>query len=186
MAWIGWLRAIETLGDLVDVGRKFRQATSSGGSGRPGSDLARATESGALSGALGQMETRLTGVLVAALKEAFDRDRARMDLEREHVEAERRRADEALRLEVARHQTEREFAERRLTLIAALALWITSAALAVWLPGMRETVARVPLGLGWAALIGAIAIAFGGRARLGSSFLIVGFGLVALSLVLAL
>ena len=29
---------------------------------------------------LGQLETRLTGVVVAALKEAFDRDRVRMDL----------------------------------------------------------------------------------------------------------
>lgn len=182
MGWTGWLRAVETLGDLVDIGRKFRQASSGGGPGRTGTDMARATESGALS----QMETRLTGVLVAALKEAFDRDRARMDLEREHVEAERRRADEALRLEVARHQSERDFAERRLTLVATLALWITSAALAAWLPGMAQTAARVALGLGWAALIGAIAIAFGGRARLGSVFLIVGFGLVALSLVLAL
>jgi hypothetical protein len=182
MAWTGWLRAIETLGDLVDVGRKFRQATSSG---RPGTDVARAPD-GALSGALGQIETRLTGMLMAALKEAFDRDRVRMDLEREHVEAERRRADEALRLEIARHQAEREFAERRLTLIAALALWITSAGLAAWMPGMRETVARVPLGVGWTALIAAIAIAFGGRARLGSLFLIFGFGFVALSLVLGL
>src|SRR5919109_4891094 len=139
MAWTGWLRAIETFGDIVDIGRKFRQASSGGGASRSGSDLARASESGALTGALGQMETRLTGVLVAALKEAFDRDRARMDLEREHVEAERRRADEALRLEVARHQAERDFAERRLTLIATLALWITSAALAAWLPGMGRT-----------------------------------------------
>jgi hypothetical protein len=186
MAWIGWLRAIETLGDLVDVGRKFRQATSAAGSGRKGTDLARSAESGALSGALGQMETRLTGVLVAALKEAFDRDRARMDLEREHVEAERRRAEESLRLEIQRQQAERDFAERRLTLGAALALWITSAALAAWLPGMRETGARVPLGLGWAALIGAIAIASAGRARLAAVGLIGGFGLVALSLVLAL
>ena len=39
-----------------------------------------------------RLETRLAGVVVAALKEAFDRDRARMDLERAQIESERRRA----------------------------------------------------------------------------------------------
>ena len=46
-------------------------------------------------GPLSQLETRLAGVVVAALKEAFDRDKARMDLERAHLDAERQRAEEA-------------------------------------------------------------------------------------------
>ena len=35
----------------------------------------------------------MAGVLVAALKEAFDRDSARLELERIQIEAERRRAE---------------------------------------------------------------------------------------------
>ena len=61
--------------------------------------------------ALGQIETRLAGVVVAALKEAFDRDRARMDLERAHLEAERQRAEEALRAELRRQAAERALGE---------------------------------------------------------------------------
>ena len=47
----------------------------------------------------GRLETRLAGVVVAALKEAFDRDRTRMELERSQIESERRRAEEALAAE---------------------------------------------------------------------------------------
>jgi hypothetical protein len=183
MAWIGWLKAIETIGDLVDVGNRFRRATSAGQ--RQPQERGRA-EPHAISSALGQMETRLTGVLVAALQEAFDRDRARLDLERERVEADRRRADEALRLEADRLAGERVLAERRLTMMAALALWITSAALAAWLPGMRAPAARVPLGVGWASLIGAIGIAFTSRGSATPWFLFTGFGLIALAVVIAL
>ena len=136
-------------------GAKVRRASSAVRG--DGDEIQRAEPQG-LSSALGQMETRLTGVLIGALQEAFERDRMRLELEREQVEAERRRAQEALRLEAERQAAERALAERRLTMIAALALWITSAAVAVWLQGMRAPLARVPLGLGWASLIGAIAL----------------------------
>jgi hypothetical protein len=139
-----------------------------------------------LTSALGQMETRLTGVLIGALQEAFDRDRARLDLERERVDAERRRAQEALRLEAERQAAERALVERRLTMIAALTLWVVSAALAAWLPGMRAIVARVPLGLGWASIIGAIALASASRGPMAQGFLIGGFALIGLAIVLAL
>jgi hypothetical protein len=182
MAW-GWLRVIETIGDLVDVGRKVRRASSAVRG--DGDEIQRAEPQG-LSSALGQMETRLTGVLIGALQEAFERDRMRLELEREQVEAERRRAQDALRLEADRQAAERALAERRLTMIAALALWITSAAVAVWLQGMREPLARVPLGLGWASLIGAIAFATAARGPLAQGFLLGGFALVALAVVLAL
>lgn len=182
MAW-GWLRVIETIGDLVDVGRKVRRASSAARA--DGAEIARPEPQG-LTSALGQMETRLTGVLIGALQEAFDRDRARLDLERERVDGEQRRAQESLRLETERQAAERAHAERRLTMMAALALWITSAALAAWLPGMRAPVARVPLGLGWASLIGAIAIASASRGSLAQGFLLGGFGLIALAVVLAL
>jgi hypothetical protein len=183
MAW-GWLRVIETVGDLVDVGRKFRRA-SSAVRGGDGTEMV-STEPQGLPAALGQMETRLTGVLIGALQEAFERDRARLDLERDRVEAERRRAEAALRLEADRQLAERALAERRLTMLAALALWITSAALAAWLPSMASPTARPLLGVGWASLIGAIGIASAGRGPLAQWFLIGGFAAIALAVVLAL
>src|SRR5260221_6237646 len=56
----------------------------------------------------GGLEARLAGVVVAALREAFDRDSRRLDLEREQHEAERQRAERALRLEVQPPGGERE------------------------------------------------------------------------------
>jgi len=57
--------------------------------------------------ALGQIETRLAGVVVAALKEAFDRDHQRLELERQHMAEERARAERALRLELIRQAGDR-------------------------------------------------------------------------------
>jgi hypothetical protein len=182
MPW-GWLKVIETVGDLVDVGRKFRRASAAVKG--DGTEIAPSEPHG-LPAALGQMETRLTGVLIGALQEAFDRDRARLDLERERVEAEQRRAQEALRLEAERQLADHALAERRLTMLAALALWITSAALAAWLPGMASPVARPLLGLGWASIIGAIGVASAGRGARAQWFLLGGFGAIALAVVIAL
>jgi hypothetical protein len=184
MGFTAWIRAIETVGDLVDIRNKFF-----GGAPSKTTEEPRPAEpGGALSSALGQMETRLAGVLVAALREAFDRDRARLDLEREQIEAERRRADEALRLEARRLEAERAIAERRLTTIAALALWITSAAIALWLPGMRATGPKIALGLGWASLVASIGTStlLSSRLQVVGSLLVGGFALVALAVVLAL
>ena len=181
MAWIGWLKAVETIGDIVDVGNRVRRATAGA---RPATE-ARPEPQG-MTSALGQIETRLTNVLVAALKEAFERDRMRLDLEREQIEADRRRAEQALRLEAERQADERALADRRLAMMAALGLWITSAVIAAWLPGMRLPLARVPLGLGWAALLCAIAASFTTRRSLAPGFLVAGFGLVALAVVLGL
>src|SRR5258708_19614498 len=44
------------------------------------------------------LEARLTSVVLAALKEAFDRDARRVELEREQAAAERERADPPLPL----------------------------------------------------------------------------------------
>ena len=49
-------------------------------------------QSAAAQGLAGQIETRLTNVVVAALKEAFERDHARLELERAQMEEQRRRA----------------------------------------------------------------------------------------------
>ena len=81
-----WAGVLDAVGGFVQVARRFRQTSS---------DVAPATASpsGPVAG-LGFVEARLAGVMVAALKEAFDRDSARMEMERSQIDAERRRAEE--------------------------------------------------------------------------------------------
>ena len=116
-------------------------------------------------GPLAQLESRLTGVLVAALKEAFDRDKARMDLERAHLEAERARAEQALRAELRRQAADLALGRVRMTAIMAIGVWMLSAALAVWMPGMRSGAGRYLLGGGWACALASLACAFAGWQR---------------------
>src|SRR5213593_2137535 len=71
-----------------------------------------------------QIEMRLTNVVVAALKEAFDRDHARLELERTHLEEQRRRAEETMRIELRRQAVDRELGRLRLLAGAGLIGWI--------------------------------------------------------------
>jgi hypothetical protein len=148
---MGWLRVLDAVGGLVELSSRFRRPA-------PGADVQR----GAGGGPGGALETRLAGVVVAALKEAFDRDSARMELERSQVEAERRRAEQALRAELHRQAAERALAHLRMVAVIAVAVWALSAALAAWLPGMRATAPRALLGIGWAASFAALGCAFAG------------------------
>jgi protein-S-isoprenylcysteine O-methyltransferase Ste14 len=151
------------------------------------------------------LETRLAGVLVAALKEAFDRDSARLELERSQVDAERRRVEHALRAELRRQAAERALAHLRLIAMIAVGVWALSAALSVWLPGIRAVVPRTLLGLGWASSFAALGCAFAGwrsiltwsadsanenkeplTATLAPWLLILALGLVGASLLVAL
>jgi hypothetical protein len=104
----------------------------------------------------------LAGVVVAALKEAFDRDSARMEMERAQLESERQRAEEALRAELRRQAGERALAQLRMIAVMSIGLWALSAALSVWLPGMRDGFPRALLGTGWVLAISALAAAFAG------------------------
>jgi len=108
----------------------------------------------------GQLEARLAGVLVAALKEAFDRDRARFDLERRFQEAERERVERLARLERLRQTGDRMLAQVRLTAEMALAVWIASAVLVVWLPFGATLVPKILLSLGWLSLIATAGASF--------------------------
>ena len=147
------MKALDMLAGLAQLTGRMR-----GG----GSEL-EPTEPGTTGGgALGQLETRLAGVVVAALKEAFDRDRARMDLERAHLDAERQRAEEALRAELRRQAADRALGQLRLVSIMAIGTWMLSIALAVWLPGMRDTQSRTLVGLAWLSAIGALGCSFAG------------------------
>src|SRR5262245_35080678 len=97
-----WLRMLDTVIGLADIAsRKLHARTETNGGRR---DDAVAT--GSIGG--GALEARLAGVVVAALKEAFDRDHQRLDLERERIDGERQRAERALRLELRRQAGERE------------------------------------------------------------------------------
>jgi hypothetical protein len=115
--------------------------------------------------ALGHLEARLTGVVVAALKEAFDRDARRLDFEREQIEAERARAERALGLELRRQAGEREIG--RLRLLAGLAVVSFLSTLFFVTRLASATVARrAVIGIGWALLLAALAAAFAGQSRI--------------------
>jgi hypothetical protein len=147
MAVDKWLRVLDTVAGLAAATRRLRSREPE----RP--DLAAG-------GGLGQVETRLAGVVVAALKEAFDRDRARLDLERARMDAEQRRAEDALRFELQRQAGDRALMQGRLTIVVSVVVWITSTILIFGLPDLQAAVPRTLLALGWAALIGSMASAF--------------------------
>jgi hypothetical protein len=115
----------------------------------------------------GGLEARMAGVVVAALKEAFDRDTRRLELERDQLAAERERADRALRLELQRQAADREIGRLRLLAGVAIAGWLVTMLLAIW-PGSRMVAtiaARVALGGGWLLLGAALAASFSAQAR---------------------
>lgn len=116
----------------------------------------------------GGLETRLAGVVVAALKEAFERDARRIEFERELAEAERRRAERALQLELQRQASEREIGRMRLLAGVAGAAWIGTLLLSARLFGGGAG-ARVALGTGWLLLLGAVAAAFVAQSRVAAA-----------------
>src|SRR5262245_64456252 len=110
-----WLSIIDTAIDVANLAltRRRRQPDAS-------------APPAIASSALGHIETRLAGVVVAALKEAFDRDTRRLELERSQLEAERERAERALQLELLRQSGEREIGRLRLLAGVAGASWVAT------------------------------------------------------------
>lgn len=106
------------------------------------------------------LEARLTGVVVSALKEAFDRDAARTELERAALEDQRRRAEEALRLELVRQAGDHALARLRTVGAAALLVWVVSVVFAMRFPEGLAGAGRIVLGLGWASLLSAAGASF--------------------------
>jgi hypothetical protein len=105
------------------------------------------------------LEARLAGVVVAALKEAFDRDTRRLQLEREQLNAERERAERALRLELLRQAGDREIGRLRMLAGVAVTSWIGTLFFSSRLMGGGAG-ARVMLGGGWLLILAAFALAF--------------------------
>jgi hypothetical protein len=153
-----WFRIIDTIVGLTDLARGRAAAPS------PGDTEQLATNSRTL----GHLETRLAGVVVAALKEAFDRDTRRLEIEREHMEEERRRAEQALKLELLRQAGDREIGRLRLMAGVAIASWLGTLFFAVRLIGAGAG-ARATLGVGWALLLAALALSFVAQSRVAST-----------------
>jgi hypothetical protein len=112
----------------------------------------------------GGLEARLASVVVAALKEAFDRDSRRLELEREHLASERLRAERAMRLELRRQAADHEIGRLRLLAGVAFTSWLATLAFSARLIGGGPG-ARVALGFGWLCLLGSIAASFVGQSR---------------------
>lgn len=142
---VPWLKVIDTVAGFMQPAPPPR--------GEAGDVQRGASPAGAL-------EARLAGVVVAALKEAFDRDKVRMDLERETLEAERARAERALQAELRRQAADRALGQLRTIVVFAGLVLLVSAVLAAWVAGMRSGAAAVLLTLGWAAAVGALGCVF--------------------------
>jgi hypothetical protein len=156
---VPWLRVLDLAIGVTSLvrGRSGRTPSTTGGGD--------ALSSGPGAWSSGHLESRLTGVVVAALREAFDRDRTRLEIEREHIETERRRAERALRLELVRQAGERELSRLRLLAGAALTSWLATLLFATGWVGPWG--GRAALGAGWILLFGALGVALAGLARVG-------------------
>jgi hypothetical protein len=153
MGILQWAAAIDTAGTLARAVKRMGKGALDSLADQPAGDA----------GTVAQIQARLAGVAVAAIKEVFDRDSARLEMERAQLEAERQRAEELLRIELRRQAAERMLGQLRLIAIMALAIWTVSAVLGVWMPGMREGLwPRLLLGAGWVFVLGALGYAFVG------------------------
>lgn len=115
-------------------------------------------------GLLGGFEARMAGVLVSALHEAFARDAARLDAERAQAEAEARRAEAALRLELARQEAERQLGQVRAAAAMDILVWLASVVVVVAQPP-SSLVAKSLFAAAWLALTLAVGAAFIAYAR---------------------
>ena len=149
-----WLRLLDMLIGVTDMARRTTTRASADEPERraPGRR------------AFGHLEARLAGVVAAALREVFDRDSRRLELEREQMESERQRAERALRLELRRQAGDREIGHLRLVAGVAVASWIATLFLSTRLIGANLG-ARLALGGGWVLLLAALASAFVAQSR---------------------
>jgi hypothetical protein len=151
-----WLSILDAAIGVANLARSRRATPSL----EPG--LERPVEIGTR--ALGGLESRLAGVVIAALKEAFDRDTRRLELERQQLEIERVRAERALKLELLRQAADREVGRLRLIAGIAVAAWIGTLFFSARLinAGVGP---RMMLGLGWILMLGAIGASFAAQSQ---------------------
>ncbi len=109
--------------------------------------------------------------MMGALKEVFDRDSARHELERQRAEEdrlraeeERQRAERALRLELLRQAGDREVDRARTLFIAALVAVLGF--LLLFARGTQGTGGKVSLGIATLLMLGSIAVASAEQGRI--------------------
>src|SRR3954452_11731773 len=147
---VPWLQLIDAALGVANFAR---------GRKAPPEEPLRQLQAGAGPQVPGGLEARLAGVVVAALKEAFDRDSRRLELEREQLAAERQRAERAMRLELRRQAADREIGRMRLLAGVAGLAWVATLFLATRLIA-SGLAARLTLGAGWLLLLGSVAASF--------------------------
>ena len=162
MATAQWMKVLDTVSNLAQLWSGFAARSQPSAPSTPSEPTSMSAPFGAgpESRGLGPLETRLAGVVVAALKEAFDRDKARMDLERDTLEGERSRAERALAAELRRQAADRALAQLKLIAIFAGLALLVSGVLAAWIPGMRDDAAAILLTVGWALAVAALGCVF--------------------------
>jgi hypothetical protein len=156
-----WLRILDAVIGVADLARSRKARSLSQTSGNPES-----LESLGQRLPLQGLEARLAGVMVAALKEVFDRDNRRLELERSQAEAERERAERALRLELLRQRADREIGRMRLLAAVGVVGWLGTLSFA---SRMVETSSRVMFAGGWLVLLAAVATSFAAQAQVAAA-----------------
>lgn len=141
-----WLRLIDGVLGARDILRVVRQRNA-GETHTPAS-----------------LEAPLAGVVVGALREAFNRDAERLELERQRLDDERTRAERALQFELLRQAGEREVVRLTLLTLVALVSLLGLLFLATRL-GDRSGAVRAAVGSGGLLTLGALAAAISAHAR---------------------
>jgi hypothetical protein len=154
-------KAVDAIVAVRDAARRFRRT-------EPESPEPPPPPSSVVSSLPGQIEAKLTGVVIAALKEAFERDHARLELERAQMEEARRRTEQALRLERQRQAADRELARLRLLAGAAMIAWVVSVALTAAGRAGDSVPGIVALIVGWVLMLGSFAASFLAQGRVGA------------------
>ena len=163
MATAQWMKVFDTVSSLAQLWGSWAGRTQPSESRAPSAPTGMSAPFGpgaSESRGLGPLETRLAGVVVAALKEAFDRDKARMDLERDTLEGERSRAERALAAELRRQAADRALAQLKLIAVFSGLALLVSGVLAAWIGGMRAGAAAVLLTVGWTLAVAALGCVF--------------------------
>jgi hypothetical protein len=158
------VRAFEAAVALREVAKRFSGKTPS-----PEPPTSIQAAPAVMQGLAGQLESRLTNVVVAALKEAFDRDHVRLELERAQLEEQRRRAEQALRQELRRQAADRELSRLRLLAGVSLVGWIASVGTFAAGVAGASVPARVLMATGWMLLLAALGAAFNAQANVTGS-----------------
>lgn len=160
-----WLRILDMVIGATDLARSHKIRTLADEQQHEHRQQLEAGPGGSVGGIV---EARLASVVVAALKEAFDRDTRRLELEREQAEAERTRAERALRLELRRQAGDREIGRLRLLAGVAVVAWLGTLFFSARLMG-GPVGTRAALGLGWLLLLAAVAASFSAQSRVAAA-----------------